>query len=421
MLISFNTNTEIVSYFFIEKQTDGAVKLLPDGHALYYPLEFLPDSKKIITGRVNFFNKVILENYSPVNYISKEQVQLTVTNIKKDKLIIYNSLDNCFGHAFLKLLYFFSNIDVLLSDSDILLIVPQSLVHFIKQREGLSVLVINLNYNQLQKCYILNNSIYNLTEKYKETFIYPSSAHKSINVSSVFQSMNFLDNKTKHKPCIVFYYRKETDRSWGAYGQHKKITKLFNGLKPFFKDIDYVVLGDDDGCVFPADIKDYRIKNFSAEKDFEYNSILNEAVITIGLTGSHMLFPSLLSKQTFHLIPTYKLKNLAEDVVFQQFEYTMPQAYKHLFYIGNYDAGNISPEKMSIYVITHFVGLLEKEYKHMDLPVSQQEWISENYPMLNYEMYYDKKKQFTIAAYNEVKWKLFAKKLYYKTLQKLSK
>lgn len=412
-MISFNKEITIASYFFLQKN-NNTYKLLTDGHAEYYPLSFeMQPQKKIIEGELNFFNNIIYENYNSTNHIESNQYQTQYEIVTKPSLVIYNCLDNCFGHALLKLFYFTSIQHTQLLQHDVLLIVPKSLAHFIKPSKGIQLLIINLSYKELEKCNILNSAFNHLLEFYQFILILPSSTYKQVSHQQIRQTLQLDNSLIYQKPCVVFYYRKEKDRSWASLLQHKKVTRLFSVLKPYFNSVDFILLGDKDKHQFDNSIIDKRIASFTKETDFEYNAILKQALITIGVTGSHMLFPSILSKQTIHLIPTYKLKNLAEDIVFENTDYSMPQYYKHLFYTGNYDLNNLSANDLAVYILNHFTGLIEKEYKYNPNNQSQKEWIAQHYPQFNYQLFYTQKLQFAIQAYKKAKWRLLFNKFMY--------
>jgi hypothetical protein len=303
-------------------------------------------------------------------------------NKTKDSIIILNVLDNCFGHSLLKLFFSIKYIEEK-KDYDFLVIVPKALKHFLKNIEGLSVLYIDLPFSKFEKCYILNKEISKVTKNYKEILIEGAETYNSFDFNLLKNKLNLLGNYPVEleKRKIIFYYRKDYYRTWGGTKQRKKIIDLFSFLKAFFEDyVEFYIVGDLDDREFPHWIKDVRTDAFSKETDFHYNSLFASCLICIGLTGSHMLFPSLFSLCTIHLHPVFKYKNMAEDIVVNDNSNEMLSAYKHLYYFGNHNCSNISSFILGRLIIFHFSGLLEKEYKISSTNMSQKEWLNELYP-----------------------------------------
>lgn len=413
-MIPFNSDIDIAGFFYISKQEDNYT-LLPDGHAAYYPLTFNSNAKrKVIKGELNFYNKIAFENYKPDLHLPQDKCDLMQSKSANQKLLIYNALDNCFGHSLLKLFYFVSELEEKSIDFDFILLLPKALSHFLKPFKGLHVLSVDLPFKDFEKCLVLNNFISPVIKEYKETLIFPSSTYKLVSHSILKKMLNLTAEVLKEtNKAIVYYYRKDANRSWSSNKQAANVIKLFSKLKPFFSNIDFIVLGDIDKKKFPEFIIDKRISNFDAKSDFEINSILARSLITIGFTGSHMLFPSILSKQTVHLIPTFKLKNIGEDIVFENTTFNMHQYYKHMFYAGNYDVDVIKPDNLFVYILNGFAGLLEKEFRYTEINQSLPEWVKVNYPNFEYEKFYAERSNFAIGAYKKSRWRILFNKFIY--------
>lgn len=382
-IIPFQDNHFFAGHFILIKEKE-IFSLLPLDHARHYPLSFTED-KKILNGVLNFYNEIIFNNYNSSNLIEENEIE-SIFSQKNKQLIILNILDNCFGHSLLKLFHatkFYKNY----LEYDFLIIIPSSLKHYVRKSSGINQIIIKQNFKQIESCKILNSIIHQFTQKYSASFIGCLNTYNSYNEQELINTLELLPptiSSTKPKKDIIFYYRSDFYRKWCGNKQHKKIIALFSLLKSFFEGIDFIILGEKDKIHFPPWIKDERINGYSELTDFYYNRLFNESIITVGLTGSHMLFPSLFSKMTVHLIPSYKIKNLAEDIVPVLSENSSLNAYKHLYYYGNYNCSNISSSTLAIKILVHFQGAIEKEYKYSDSALGQEAWVKERYPFFNY-------------------------------------
>ncbi len=384
-MIRFNSDILICSYF--ETSVSGGVlKLLPFGHSRHYPLEFNINDRKIILGTLNFFNTTLHKKFKPDNFIDTTKCEVFCKK-SKQAVIVINLLDNCFGHSLLKLFDAIKFIDEKKNEFDFLLIIPKALKHFVIQEVGINVMYINASFTELENCYIINKEIEKVTEMYHDVFLEGSETYNSFDLELLKEKLNFFNSEKKSmdRNKIIFYYRSDYFRRWNGFKQGKSVENLFKILKPFFSEnIKFVVTGDKDSYKFPKWIDDERSEGFSEEIDFKLNTLFNSAIICIGLTGSHMLFPSIFSACTVHLHPTFKYKNMAEDIVVNSSTHEMLSAYKHLYYFGNYNCSDIDPFKLSKLVLIHFQGFIEKQYKAGKFPEGQEEWINANYKAVNY-------------------------------------
>ena len=75
---------------------------------------------------------------------------------------------------------------------------------------------------------------------------------------------------------------------------------------------------------------------------------------------------------------------MAEDIIVNQNAHEILSAYKHLYYFGNHNCSDIHPEKLGTMLLSHFSGLIEKEYKIQTKAEGQTNWISTQYPQFKY-------------------------------------
>ncbi len=351
-------------------------------------MEFNYSNKKIISGEANFFNSVFLRNFKNDNFIDQSLCNVTLSK-SKNSIVVLNALDNCFGHALLKLFFSIKYISQNKSKTDFLLILPKALNHFVKDSEGLNILCIDMSFSKLEKCYILNKEIEKITYPYSEILIEGTETYSEFDFNFLKNELelfgktdiNLSDNK------IIFYYRSDYFRKWAGIKQVKQIVKLFSFLKDFFdSSVKFYVLGDRDKNHFPAWIVDERVSGFSPEIDHRYNSLFSSSLICIGLTGSHMLFPSIFSDCTVHLHPSHKYKNMAEDTISSLNSNEIISAYKHLYYFSNHNCSGLDAVKLGTQVLLHYQALAEKKYKILVKEnISQKKWLDANYPFLNNE------------------------------------
>ena len=135
-MIVFNKNYIISSYFEASiVDSSKNVELLPFGHSRHFPLKFGLVDRQICAGELNFFNTVFYKNFKENNFINPDKCTIE-QNKASDKLIVLNCLDNCFGHALLKLFYAVNYIQNKDKSFDFLLILPKALSHFNKKKAG---------------------------------------------------------------------------------------------------------------------------------------------------------------------------------------------------------------------------------------------------------------------------------------------
>ena len=283
-MIPFNDSTVIASYYELNV-SNNVVKTIPFGHSRHFPLSFNASDKKILSGELNFFNSTLHKNFDITRFISEKNYKIELHK-SKSSVVILNVLDNCFGHALLKLFYSIKYIKEHEGEFDFILIVPIALKHFIIEKQGINLITIDLKFSELEKCYVLNEAINQITKHYQSCFIAATETYSEFNFDDLKNNLNFFNTKeieeTKNK--IVFYYRADYWRKWGGNSQLKNCVKLFELLKLFFNEsVEFCVVGDKDKGEFPSWIRDFRTESLSPSVDFKYNQIFKSSLICIGL------------------------------------------------------------------------------------------------------------------------------------------
>jgi hypothetical protein len=382
-VISYNNDIVLASYFHC-KLNGNEVSLLPIDHARAFPLTFDIVDKRIVEGELNFYNKPFYANFRTDNFVDPLKCKVHFGEKKSNELIVYNVLDNCFGHAFLKMLLAVEKSAMLKSDS--LLIVPSSLAHFLKRDVFDHIIEIDLNYKAFESCWVLNKLLDPFFTMGYNLQLFPVHTYGTFNKDILFTGLRIpmpLTQESKKRIC--FYYRNDQPRKWNGAKQSKNIIVLFEELRKFFSEnISYTVIGSKDDYLFPSWIEDERVNSFSEINDVKECKLLSESLIVISVTGSHMLMPSLLSTITVHLHPLFKYKNMAEDVVNCIQDNIKLQPYSHLFYYGNSNCSDINPKKLAYMVLVHFQGYTEKTFKQLMEGTNQKEWIDIHFPYFKY-------------------------------------
>ncbi|MHC1706164.1 MAG: hypothetical protein AB9842_01445 [Bacteroidales bacterium] len=382
-------SAEWYSYFLRFTSVSGEQELLPsDNHSAAYPL-LLDRNKNIISGKVNFFNSSFYKGFSKDKLNSEKDLEFSFIPAHHDRCLIINILDNCFGHSLLKLF----NIPLFYKEChdkyDIFIISPASLTVYLC-KEKLNIIGVKKSFSALGNGLILTDII----EKIKLN--YTASEYAFLNTYQDYQDKSELipffnfTGSSAEKPAkknIIFYYRKDRLRRWGLFSQKARIINFFNFLKSFFNNVDFILLGEKDNLKFPGFIKDMRCNSFTEETEFTYNRLLKNSLFVTGVHGSHLILPSLLSRQVFHLVPPIKIKNTGEDVFNIRIS-NIEACYRdfNIFLPGSVFPG--SGKKTAKVVLVLFLSSLQKEYK-MSEPIegynsSQEEYILKKYPEFFY-------------------------------------
>jgi hypothetical protein len=379
-LITFDEDILLCGFYSVRCKGDQ-VSLLPIDHGRAYPLTFNFRNKNIVNGEVNFYSQPLVRNFDPLKNVEKSRADLVTGDSTTDELVIFNTLDNCYGHSLLKL--FQAAHEAGETGCNSLLIVPGGLVHFVKKGTFTHLLSIEYNFQEFENCSVINPLITSLSSLYKRVFLFPVHTYATISRSDAISGLDLL----KHDPVvrgkrIIFYYRGDFFRKWAGNRQKKRIIELFSFLRDFFSpEFEFVVLGDHDDKVFPSWIIDKRVKRHNPENDFEYNRLFAGSLLVVSMTGSHMLIPSLLSSCTAHLHSTSKYKNMAEDIVGMENMNSILGSYRHLYYYGNHNCSDLKSDRLGTLLLFHLQGFMEKCYKILDdSQMSQREFMSQRFP-----------------------------------------
>ena len=222
-----------------------------------------------------------------------------------------------------------------------------------------------------------------------------------------------------NKKIVTFYYRSDFYRTWGGRHQAKNISAFFEIIKGYFSDqVLFYVVGDKDRCVFPPWIHDRRVDKFSAQVDFEYNTIFKNSLMTVGIMGSNMLAPSLFSDMSVHLIPAHKLGNTAEEII-NSSGCAVPSCFENIQIYGDGLMSESTPEMLADRLIILYYTKLAKEYKHVCIQflkyrkevLSQKSYFLKHHSYFNYNKAVLLKTDIQNTAYNKIRKQYIVKKI----------
>ncbi len=393
-----NKKPKIYSFFFFFED-QGIVKLLPSCHASYYPLAFNKNTNEIISGELNFFNSKFYNTYTSVKDLSDNQYDFHIVK-SKEKALVINLLDDCYGHSIIKLLNLQNIYAKYNKKYDLICICPRSLKYLIPKNK-FQIITIKIGFYDLSHCHNLESIINKIDSLYNHLDYYLFSMYNKFNRDSTRQFYTFYPKKYNRynfkKNKITFYYRSGFFRSWRGNGQANAIIKLFSELTPYYSEnVMYCVIGDKDKYNFPNWINDQRTEKFSLKLDLKYNTIFHESLIVIGVFGSALYLASILCDMVIHLVPRDKLMLTAEDTINYD-EESILSFYQNINILGSENCNDIKPNNLAKDIITLYKSYLEKKYKtniakrknnilQIQFSIGQKEYIELNYKNFNYKL-----------------------------------
>jgi hypothetical protein len=405
-------NVEFRSYFPVLRK-ERTVSLLPSDHALYYPLEFNPDTGEVIRGETNFFNSILYSNYKTGTAIPAERFSLAENAITNENALIINILDNCYGHSYLKLLNLVNIHESYAGRFDLWVITPSATAHFVPA-EKFHIAEVRMGFNEAMKCYSLGPVVDAIKGKYKEVDYVTLDTYIGFNdKKSVRQFFGFPEVRdTRSRNQVTFYYRSDFFRTWNGRRQASNISNFFKAIRKYFDPaVTFAVVGDLDSVKFPNHIKDMRTNKFGEAVDREYNTIFANSIMVLGLIGSNMLQPSVLCDFTVHITPRSKVTIVAEEFLNAR-ESSIRSWFNNVYIFGNEDCGDLKPAELAEKVILLYLTFLAKDYKlsiYEDVRfaerLSQGEYFDREYPMFKWREAAIQKDRVIQSSFTKTIWK----------------
>lgn len=372
------TKVNYYSYFpVIEEVKNGVAtcRILPSDDAVSYVIEFEKESKRLISGEINWFNEPLYKNYSTAKIFPAEKTSVEFSSDLKENCIVLNLLDFCYGHSFVKMLNVIDFYKEYSKTHDIV-VISFGYIHDFLPTEKFQIIKLDMSFSQAQAAPNLENIINELRNKYKTVDFAVLDAYKRFeDKKELLDFFNFfgkIKDPYQGRKIITFNYRKGISRSWGGLNQAKNVIKFFSELKSYFKeDVIFCVIGEKDKYVFPSWVLDKRIEKFPNPILHEYHYILKNSIFTVGLLGSHMLSASVLSEMTIHLTSETFLRVAATDIVNHK-TFASSSYFEHVYLEGNATLSNYKPKSLAYKIMLLFLGKISLEYKEKCLDLLKE-------------------------------------------------
>ena len=325
---------------------------LRTGHAVIYPYRVDLKQNKVfgrdnIDGSKNanlWLGKPFLESLrNPDNQPIEIQEEIFKAN---RRVIVLNCIDYLYGHSLLKLL----NADACLKQNpDLgLVVIVQKFLRWMVPEGCAEVWTVDIPLRQGRSYYSkLNESISEKLKRFDEVHLSEAHSHpRNFDITHYtrvpkhdFRSDDFR---------ITFVWRE--DRLWTndflfrvlrklgmSYLclslQNWKIRALFKGIRKKIPSAIFTVAGLGKGTCFPGWIDDIRVNRFDETTEKATCEAYSQSRLAIGIHGSNMLLPSAHAGMTLDLMPSDRLGNICQDVIYQEidprlatFRYRFPPA-----------------------------------------------------------------------------------------------
>lgn len=302
---------------------------LPTGHANYDPYIINVSTQQIYgsetLSRV-FFAKPLLQTLQTPNNNS------TILQIKKRKkvkqVVFLNCLDYLYGHCLLKLL----NVDNHRQNGqEIVVLIPKFLEWLVPEYVA-EVWTVDLSLKQMKEFYPdLDRQIQKQFQRFDTVILSPALSHPNQIEIKDFTQTDVHDFK-EEKYRITFIWRE--DRPWFfsfpisfvarklnilqplLWWQTVKIIWLFWQLKRNIPQATFTVAGIGNSTIFPQWIEDVRYTKPTPDEERILCQTYAESRVVIGVHGSNMLLPSAHAGCVIDLLPSDRLNNFAQDVLY---------------------------------------------------------------------------------------------------------
>lgn len=321
---------------------------LPVGQALWCPNAVDQENGNVYDQLgTSWFSSLLRDSFlDPDN---SEIVPIVHRFFDVDRIIILNCLDFLYGHSLLKLLNAQRYLNKL-PNLGCCVLVPSQLVHLVP--EGVAeIWEFPVPIKDGWKWYkSLDHWIHEQIKRRKECFLSPAYSHPSnriYNLSRFVRNLPDLSEQiANYEPIILFSYRE--DRLWGKdlVHQQRNIQKLYERLGHVFPSLAFVLAGfGKQNQLYPTQGKliDLRVDKFTVEDDRLWLAYMKAADCAIGVHGSNMLLPSGLAKSTVNLVPTSRLGNIYQDILFPHQLSDIRDAFlKYRFIYGNCSLSDVT-------------------------------------------------------------------------------
>ena len=334
--------THVLVKLFCAPCQQSYFQTLPVGHTLQYPICVSEDSGQVIN-RHNVPDWLTGPLVMALNQQNQAILPITkkVIGNRKDRVILLNCLDHCYGHVFWKLL----NAERHLRQEDfgLILIVPASFVWLVP--EGvMEVWVVDGDLRQFKKGILnLDAFIKEQINRFDEVYLsraYVHIDHTRIRIENFIKAKKFdLSAFNKCTPTVTFVMRE--DRFWiknkfdeliyrfsvkfkllprfrhyFTLKQNNLISNTAIALKKELPDCRIIATGLGNSGKLNKVIENRRTKIIDVQVERAWCEIYAQSHIVFGVHGSNMIIPTSLAAGFIEILPDYKISNLSEDITF---------------------------------------------------------------------------------------------------------
>ncbi len=311
----------------------------PIGHALFYPVTFNKSSYTIYDNEnIAWFAKPLLNSYI---YKLNDQISIQKKIYRQTKdIILLNCIDYLYGHVLLKLFNAQEYLEKF-NKLGLVIIIPKQFDWLIP--EGVSeVWTVDIKLKDAQNWFVvINDFIQNELKRFSKVYLSLAFSHPEFGKIDIEKFTGIkpfnIHNFTKQNPTFTFIYRE--DRLWTSgklssmiseinsqmylfsllkniliLFQKRKIIKTFRLLKNIFPNAVFNIVGIDTKGKYPAFINDMRKNKINISIEKLWCKIYSESHIVIGIHGSNMILPSVLSAGFIELLPMSREDNFLQDI-----------------------------------------------------------------------------------------------------------
>jgi hypothetical protein len=316
---------------------------LPIGHDAITPTAISHDGKHVSyhSSAEAWLAKPLID--SLLNDSSKRQAEISqvILETLKDKVIILNCLDDCFGHAYAKML----NALQLLRDypdHSLILIITKNLEWLVPG--GVSELWIVHESMRNMKYYITTLQEFVKTRVNKTSQYYLSTAKvyhhlHEINSEPFLKTKRFDLSQFGILPYSITFILRE-DRYWHPtmFDNFINLVSIKLKIKKYFKryftwqqdrlvkKVIRLILTDHPGVQINITgigsfsrmnngVNDLRVDNITPAIERQWCEIYSRSQVVVGVHGSNMIIPSSLAAGFIEILPRHKIAHLGEDTV----------------------------------------------------------------------------------------------------------
>ena len=277
------------------------------------------------------------------NRIKSARVVKNISHTRRrDKAIIFNTLDFVFGHSFMRLEILTGYLDnERYDDFDFIVLLPTQLRYLLDRYEQvISIIEIDLPFRDYTYFYTdIDVTVKSIFNEYRDVFCehlrYPQQEYIDLTRLNLPIS-KFVASVNK----VVISYR--TDRTIGITrrSQFKFYKKLINRLKK--AGVEVSVIGDKDDFLFSG-VKDLRESSINKQVDNTWSNECSGAIV-VGVHGSNMLIPSLCSSYCIEIVSSDKLFNFGQASSFYNEMNQQETIQKYRYIYGNRHLSDINPD-----------------------------------------------------------------------------